>query len=83
MSISLIMLVYIFSIYRHSYAATGTGTGVLGIWDTNTQLCRHKCQHPVSVPVKEFSFYWCYTGSLTVLYLLTCSKGCASVRPLE
>ncbi|XP_052812318.1 angio-associated migratory cell protein-like [Mya arenaria] len=29
----------------HSYAATGTVAGVLSIWDTNTQICRHKCRH--------------------------------------
>ncbi|KAH3753809.1 angio-associated migratory cell protein-like [Dreissena polymorpha] len=33
----------------HSYAATGTVSGVLSIWDTNTQICRHRCLHEAGI----------------------------------
>ncbi|XP_060570298.1 angio-associated migratory cell protein-like [Ruditapes philippinarum] len=33
----------------HAFAATGTVAGVLSIWDTNTQICRHRCPHNAGI----------------------------------
>ncbi|KAL4225059.1 hypothetical protein ACF0H5_015753 [Mactra antiquata] len=33
----------------HAFAATGTVSGDLCIWDTNTQICRHKCVHEAGI----------------------------------
>lgn len=52
----------------HAFAATGTVTGVLGIWDTNTQICRHRCTHDAGI----VSLQW---DKLSPLVYTSCLDG--------
>lgn len=52
----------------HAFAATGTVAGVLSIWDTNTQICRHSCKHDAGI----VSLQW---DKLSPLVYTSCLDG--------